>query len=209
MNNRVSAAPIPRAPPEISATLFWSRFMKYFPRPPLMTIFLIVPGRNRRYSEKRRDNAMAQPTPRQRIERVIRTYIQACNNADAEAITACFCSEAVHYSPYIPKWSGAATIGSNFAKMVQELGRCWTVDQLLVDTDRCAAVLEWTSFNREQTRILRGVDWFVFEPQTFRIQEVRPYLAAPVPPDVGRYELQDFDYAGRGYPMTIPADHTQ
>jgi hypothetical protein len=138
------------------------------------------------------------------MEQVIRTYIQACNDADAEAIAACFCPDAVQYGPSIPKWSGALTIGANFAKMVQELGRSWTVDQLLVDTDRCGATLEWTAFNREHTRILRGVDWFVFEPGTFHIQEIRAYLAAPARPEIARQELEDFDYAGRGYPMTFP-----
>ena len=152
---------------------------------------------------------MAQLTSAQRMEQVIRTYIQACNDADAEAITACFCPGAIHYGPSMPKWSGAATIGSNFAKMVRELGYCWTVDQLLVDIDRYAVALEWSSFrNREHTRIVRGVDWFVFQPETFRIQEVRPYLAAPVRADVASHELQDFDYAGRGYP-TLSAEHKQ
>jgi uncharacterized protein (TIGR02246 family) len=95
---------------------------------------------------------MGQPTLAQRMEQVIRTYIQACNDGDAEAIAACFCPDAVQYGPSIPKWSGAVTIGANFAKMVQEVGRSWTVDQLLVDTDRCGAALEWTAFNREDTR---------------------------------------------------------
>ena len=145
---------------------------------------------------------MTQPTPTQRMEQVIRTYIHACNDGDAKAIAGCFCPDAVQYGPAIPKWSGAATIGANFAKMVQELGRSWTVDQLLVDTERYAAVLEWTAFNREHTQILRGVDWIVFEPETFHIQEIRAYLAAPVHSEIARQELQDFDYAGRGYPTS-------
>ena len=36
-----------------------------------------------------------------RMEQVIRTYIEACNNADATAISACFRSDAVHYGPGI------------------------------------------------------------------------------------------------------------
>lgn len=143
---------------------------------------------------------MEQSSPAQRMEQVIRTYIQACNDADAEVIATCFCPEAVLYGPSGPKWSGAVTIGDNFAKRVQEYGNRWTVDQLLIDVDRCAAVLEWTSFNRKHTRIVRGVDWFVFEPHTFRIQEARTYLAVPAHPDIARHELQDFDYAERGYP---------
>jgi hypothetical protein len=148
---------------------------------------------------------MVEATPTaQRIEQVIRKYIQACNDADAPAIAACFCSEAVHYFPWPPKWSGATAIGNNFAKIVREEGVSWTVDQLLIDVHQCAAALEWTAFNKQHARIVRGVDWFVFEPRTFRIQEFRPYVAAPIHPDMPRQELVDFDYAGRGYPTTFP-----
>ncbi|MBI3824613.1 MAG: nuclear transport factor 2 family protein [Candidatus Rokubacteria bacterium] len=153
---------------------------------------------------------MSEPTPAQRIELVIRTYIQACNDADAKAIAACFSPEAVHYSPSGPKWVGAATIGTNFAQRVQEKGQCWTVDQLVIDVDRCAATLEWTRFDpTTMPSVLRGVDWFVFEPNTFRIREIRPYIAAPLHPEKARQELLDFDYAGRGYPTTFPAPRTR
>jgi SnoaL-like domain len=152
---------------------------------------------------------MAPPTPAQRMEHVIRMYIQACNAADAAAIAACFCPEAVHYFPARPKWVGAATIGHNFATRVRDQGHYWTVDQLVIDVDRCAAVLEWTRFDRQSAQILRGVDWFVFAPQTWGIQEVRPYTAAPIQPDLARQELPEFDYAGRGYPTTFPAEQTR
>src|SRR5215510_2965286 len=109
---------------------------------------------------KRRNDTMAQPTPAQRMEQVIRTYIEACNAADAVAIAACFCPEAVQYAPNL-KSSGATTIGINFAQIVREQGYFWTVDQLVIDVERCAATLEWTSFNRQHARIVRGVDWFV------------------------------------------------
>jgi hypothetical protein len=146
---------------------------------------------------------MAQSTLAQRMEHVIRTYIQACNEADAKEIAACFGPNAVHYFPRHPgrtTWVGAATIGSNFAKVVQEQGVCWTVDQLLTDVDRCAAVLEWTRFNGHRDKLVRGVDWFVFEPKMIAIQEIRCYTATPIDPDMIRQELLDFDYAGRGYP---------
>jgi len=74
------------------------------------------------------------------------------------------------------------------------------VDQVLIDVDRCAGVMEWTSFVRQHNSIIRGVDWFVFEPQSLRIQEVRSYTAAQIQPGKMRQELGDFDYAGRGYP---------
>ena len=145
---------------------------------------------------------MAGLAPAQRIEKVIRTYIQACNDADTKGIASCFCPDAVHYFPHIPKWSGAGAIAENFTKRVQEQGQCWTVDQVLVDVDRCAAALEWTRFDRDG-RVVRGVDWFVFEPKTISIREVRPYAAA-FRTDIVRQELQDFEYAGRGYPINAP-----
>ena len=136
-----------------------------------------------------------------RMEEIIRAYIQACNDADAEAIAACFCSDAVHYfpagDPRRTKWLGAATIGSNFAKIAEQQGVCWTVDQLVIDADRGAAVLEWTRFNRERDRLIRGVDWFVFDPETLSILEVRPYTAAPMRSSLPRQELGGFDYADR------------
>jgi methyltransferase len=152
---------------------------------------------------------MAQPTPAQRMEQVIRTYIQACNEADAEAIAACFCPEAVHYfPPPLLKWSGAATIGSNFATRVREHGICYTMDQLLIDVDRYVVALEWTMFLQKPAALVRrGLEWYSFDSQTWRIQEIRGYTAAPLDSGTERQELMDFDYAGRGYPMTIPADY--
>jgi hypothetical protein len=98
---------------------------------------------------------MTPSTPAQRLEQVIRTYIQACNDGDEKAIAACFVAEAVHYFPSLPKWVGAATIGSNFARRVREQGHSWTLDQFVIDGDRYAATLEWTRFDG-QGRILRG-----------------------------------------------------
>jgi len=37
---------------------------------------------------------MAQLTPAQRMEQLMRTFIQACNDNDAVAITPSFCPEA-------------------------------------------------------------------------------------------------------------------
>ena len=146
---------------------------------------------------------MAPLSTAQRMEQVIRTYIEACNNADATAISACFRSDAVHYGPGIPKWSGAPTIGSNFAKRVTETGQWWTVDQIITDADRCAAALEWTRLDPSRRQIVRGVDWFDFEQETLLIREVRPYFAARPDPNAERQELQDLDYASRGYPTNF------
>jgi SnoaL-like protein len=147
---------------------------------------------------------MPQSNPAYRIEQVVRGYIQACNEADRGAIAACFMVNAIHYRPGLPKWSGAGAIAGYFAKRVAESGQWWTVDQILTDADRSQAVLEWTRFDPQQRQIVRGIDWFVFDQQTFLIREVRPYFAVVPSPDVMRHEHNDFDYAGRGYPVDFP-----
>jgi len=147
---------------------------------------------------------MSKQAPADRMEQVVRTYIQACNEADAAAIAACFSADAIHYMPVndrgLGSWRGAATIGARFEALVKASGRRWTIDQLLTDADRHATVLEWTSFNRERDRLLRGVDWFDFDPETLRIAAVRSFVATVSNPEATRVEQQDFDYAGRGYP---------
>jgi SnoaL-like domain len=154
---------------------------------------------------------LAQPKPAQRMEQVVRTYIQACNDADAEAIAACFCPNAVHYfPPPFPKLAGAAAIGTFFAKRVPELGIYYTVDELLIDVDRCTTILEWTMFVQKPTPLIRrGVELYVFDQQTWRIQEIRGYTAAPLDSGLPRQEFQDFDYASRGYPTSPPAKHNR
>jgi hypothetical protein len=98
---------------------------------------------------------------------------------------------------------GASTTAESFAKRVRENGVCWTVDQIVVDADRCIGVLEFTPFAGKDL-ILRGLELYEFEPHTLRIMEVRPYTAAPIDFGLPHQELQDFDYAGRGYPTTRP-----
>jgi hypothetical protein len=146
---------------------------------------------------------MTQPPRAQRMERVIRTYIQACNDADAVAIAACLHPQAAHYfPPGRTSWLGAVTIGGNIANAVREQGFRFTVDQLLSDVDRHASTMEWTRIDRQGHRLVRGVDWFVFERQTFSIREIRCYYASPLDADLPRQELIDFDYAALGYPTT-------
>ena len=154
---------------------------------------------------------MTEPTPAQLMEHVIRRYIQACNDADAGAIAACFSPEAVHYYPSpLHKISGAADMGRFFATRVPELGIFFTVHQLFTDVDRRAVVLEWTMFRRKPVPFVRrGVELYVFEPQTWLVQEVRGYSAAPLDSEMPHQELMDFDYDGRGYPRTPPADQTK
>jgi hypothetical protein len=75
------------------------------------------------------------------------------------------------------------------------------VDQTVVDVDRYIGVLEFTLFAGKDL-MFRGLELYQFEPDTLRILEVRPYTAAPIDFRLPYQELQDFDYAGRGYPTT-------
>ena len=49
--------------------------------------------------------------------------------------------------------------------------------------------------------MLRGAEWYDFDPHSGRIAEIRAYYAAPADKAVRINELVDFDYAGRGYPL--------
>jgi methyltransferase len=139
-----------------------------------------------------------------RMEQLVRVYIRACNDADAAAIAACFAPDAVHYVPVNdrghPSSRGPAGIGDAFAGLVKATGRNWTVDQLLTDVAQHVTIMEWTSFPRERDRIVRGVDWFEFDPETLLFRSVRSFTARLSDPEAVRTEQQDFDYAGRGYP---------
>lgn len=138
-----------------------------------------------------------------RIEQAIREYIQACNEGDAPRIAACLHTDAVHYYPNLPKIVGASVIAAHFAKRVRETDVFWTVDQIVVDADRCLGVLEFTLF-AGRILILRGLELYQFDANALRISEIRPYTAAPVDFGLPHQELRDFDYAGRGYPTGRP-----
>jgi TPR repeat protein len=146
---------------------------------------------------------MATATTAVRMDQAIREYIRACNDGDAQKIAACLHADAVHYYPNLPKLSGASALAAHFARRVKEGGVHWTVDQIVVDAERCIGVLEFTMFAGTQL-ILRGLELYEFEPETLRILEVRPYTAAPVDFALPNQQLQDFDYVGRGYPVTRP-----
>lgn len=142
---------------------------------------------------------MSNPEFSRRMEQAIRSYIAACNRADSSAIAAHFTANAAHYFPNWARWAGNTAIGDGFAKLVSQTSQRWTVDRIVTDTDRQAAVLEWTLVNPKRKRVIRGVDWFEFDPITGRFNEVRCYYAG-LHPDRERQELVDFDYGSRGYP---------
>ena len=62
-------------------------------------------------------------------------------------------------------------------------------------------MIEWSNFTRGRNRLVRGTEWVEFDRDSGLIREIRAYLAAPLPRDLERAELEGFDYAGRGYPL--------
>ena len=141
------------------------------------------------------------------MERLIRTYFDACNAADVRGVADCFVPEAVHYFPpgmYGGPFVGPHGIGTGFAHAVERLGSIWTVDHVLADPASARAAIEWTHFKTKVSVVLRGTEWYVFDPASGLISEIRAYYASPQAPDLERHELGGFDYAGRGYPVVPP-----
>jgi hypothetical protein len=139
-----------------------------------------------------------------RMEAHIREYMDACTSGDADAIARYFEPDGVHYFPtgmYGGPFVSARTIGERFAAAVREGGSAWTVDAVLTDEPRQQAVVEWTHFKRNAGVILRGCEWYVFSGAGL-IQEIRAYYASPQAGGLTHLGLGEFDYEGRGYPLT-------
>lgn len=146
-----------------------------------------------------------------RMEAGIRSYFDACNSGDPDAVAACFTSDAVHYFPpgmYQGPFLGADTIGRRWSEAVQNLGSVWTVDSFIGDPYAGVAVIEWTHFKTATGTVLRGDEWYRFDRASGLISEIRAYYASPQDPGLGHLELGGFDYAGRGYPLQAPIDRS-
>lgn len=144
---------------------------------------------------------------RGRMEALIRRYFDACNAADVDAIAACFTPDAVHYFPpgmYDGPFQGARTIAGRWRAAVETLGSYWTVDRVVCDPASHQAVIEWTHFKTKQGTVLRGDEWYAFDPASGLISEIRAYYASPQDASLDRLELGGYDYAGRGYALSPP-----
>ena len=142
-----------------------------------------------------------------RMERLVRTYFEGCNEADADKMVSCFTPDATHYFPpdmYDGPWRGAATIARNWQAAVANLGSYWTIDMLIVDPPRNQAAIEWAHFKTKQDVVLRGAEWYVFDEDTGLIKELRAYYASPQDKGLKKLELGGMDYEGRGYALSPP-----
>ena len=142
------------------------------------------------------------------MDRLIRRYFDGCNEADVEKMVACFTPGAVHYFPpdmYEGPFRGARKIAEKWRGAVETLGSYWTVDRFLVEPRSWQAVMEWTHFKTRKGQVLRGIEWYEFDPASGLIREIRAYYASPQAADYKTLELGGFDYAGRDYPDAPPA----
>ena len=156
------------------------------------------------------------------LEHVVRAYFAACNAGDADGIAACLVPDAVQYG-YAPNqpMRGAAVLASRFKAIVDAEQRRWTVDRIVVDAAKAEAVIQYSRFRTGDATVVRGAEWFHFDPASGLIREIHNFTptnallrradrageAAPaVPPDRERLELVGFDYGDRGYPVELPPE---
>jgi hypothetical protein len=121
------------------------------------------------------------------MEEVIRGYFDACNTGDADAVATFFAPGAVHYFPpdmYDGPFRGGETIGAKWSWAVRTLGSRWT---------------EWTHEKTKAGVVLRGDEWYHFDPGSGLIAEIRAYYASPQATGLDRLELAGYPYAERGY----------
>jgi hypothetical protein len=143
------------------------------------------------------------------MERLIRRYFDACNKADVGKISACLTPDAVHYFPpgmYGGPFRGARKIAEKWRDAVHGHGSYRNVDKLLVEPLSFQAVMEWTHFRTKHDTMMRGTEWYEFDAASGLIREIRAYYASPQAFEYPRLELGSFDYAGRGYSISPPAD---
>ena len=141
------------------------------------------------------------------IEQIIKTYFEGCNEANFDKMVACFLPSAIHYFPpdmYDGPWRGADTIANHWIAAVEKLGSYWTIDNIVIDTNKNEAVIEWTHFKTKQGVTLRGAEWYIFDDETGLIKELWAYYASPQDKSLKNLEIYGMDYKKRGIAISPP-----
>jgi ketosteroid isomerase-like protein len=129
----------------------------------------------------------------------VRSYYEALNTGDADAVAAHFTDDAVHYYTRLGPHEGAETIGRYAALGVESIDAQWYVENAIEQDDQ--VVIEWTMTWRApefgEKRLDRGTEWFRIRDG--RIAEVRAYHHGGKKNPQG--DLLGFDHEGRGYTM--------
>ncbi|NOX40752.1 MAG: nuclear transport factor 2 family protein, partial [Alphaproteobacteria bacterium] len=133
--------------------------------------------------------------PAEKSEALIRHYFDMCNAADHQGLVDCFTEEGVHYfPPGLPgaPWRGPQAIADGWVNCVENLGSKWTIEKVLVSADGREAVIEWTHWKTSVGEALRGDEWYIFNDDISRIEEIRAYYASPVSKAEPVNQLHDF-----------------
>jgi len=129
----------------------------------------------------------------------VRSYYEALNSGDADAIAAHFTQDATHYYTRLGPHEGGRAIADHAALGVSAIEACWNVEDAISDGER--VVIEWTMTWRHpetgERRLDRGTEWFEFRDGLIR--EVRAYHHGGPKNPSG--DLLGFDHAGRGHTM--------
>jgi ketosteroid isomerase-like protein len=127
----------------------------------------------------------------------VRSYYEALNTGDADAVADHFTEDATHYYTRLGPHHGGRTIADYAALAVRHMGAVWTIEDALTDGER--VVIEWTMTwhkpDSEERRLDRGTEWFELEGGLIR--EVRAYHHGGSKNPSG--DLLGFDHAGRGH----------
>jgi ketosteroid isomerase-like protein len=123
----------------------------------------------------------------------VRSYYEALNSGDADAVAAHFTDDAVHWYTRREPHVGARAIAENAALGVQHLNARWTLEHAVEGDDEVA--IEWSmAFDhpRDGRRLLdRGAEFLAFRHGL--ICEVRAYY------NERGGDLAGFDHAARGH----------
>jgi ketosteroid isomerase-like protein len=127
----------------------------------------------------------------------VRSYYEALNTGDAEAIAGHFTADATHYYTRLGPHEGGATIADLASLAVRHMGARWTIEDALSDGERVAIewTMTWHQTDSDERRLDRGTEWFEFEDGLIR--EVRAYHHGGSKNPSG--DLLGFDHAGRGH----------
>jgi ketosteroid isomerase-like protein len=130
----------------------------------------------------------------------IRSYYEALNSGDADAVAAHFTDDATHYYTRLGPHQGAETIGQMTDIAVKSIEAQWFVENAL-EGEGDEAVIEWTMTWRHpesgEPRLDRGAEWFLMSDG--KIAEIRAYHHGG--PKNPQGDLLGFDHEGRGHTM--------
>lgn len=133
-------------------------------------------------------------------------YMQACNTGDVPALEAAFTDDVVAYFIDIAPVRGRTLLAQFWEKVHRLTGARWTCDRVIAHGDD--VVVEWTEMwtpkGASGPVLSRGVD--LFELRDGRIAEIRQYHRPAALPWSQAFEMRDFPYSARGYPVAETFD---